>query len=149
MTEYKLAIEDSPSPEDIDAVQKGLHNYNLPRAGDGQFQRLSIIVRDGAGNVVGGLVGETFWDWLHISILWVDEALRGKGYGSQMMAAAEAEAIKRNCRNSFLDTHSFQAKPFYERLGYEQFGVLENYPGEHKRHFLQKKLSPESDESGS
>ena len=149
MTEYKIAIEDSPSPEDISAVQEGLHSYNLARAGDGQFQRLSIIVRDGAGDVVVGLFGETFWDWLHISILWVDEALRGKGYGSQLIAAAEAEALKRNCRNSFLDTHSFQARPFYERLGYEVFGVLEHYPGEHKRIFLQKALLSEPDESTS
>ena len=147
MTEYKLAIEDSPSPEDIDAVQKGLHSYNLPRAGDGQFQRLSIIVRDGADNIVVGLLGETFWGWLHIDILWIDETLRGQGYGSRLIAAAEAEAFKRNCKNSFLDTHSFQARPFYERLGYEAFGVLEHYPGEHKRIFLQKSLSSEPDES--
>jgi GNAT superfamily N-acetyltransferase len=147
MTEYKIAIEDSPSSEDRSIIQEGLNVYNISRAGDGQFQRLSIIVRDGAGNIVGGLLGETFWDWLHINILWIDEALRGKGYGSKLMAAAEAEALKRDCKRSFLDTHSFQARPFYERLGYEVFGVLENYPGEHKRFFLQKTLSPESGES--
>jgi GNAT superfamily N-acetyltransferase len=141
MTEYKLSIEDTLSSEDRSLIQKGLAAYNITRAGDGQFQRLSIIVRDDAGNIVGGLLGETFWGWLHIEILWIDEPLRCKGYGSKLMAAAEAEAVKRNCSNSLLDTHSFQARPFYERLGYSVFGVLENYPAEHKRFFMQKKLA--------
>jgi len=149
MTEYKVAIEDSPSAEDLRVVQGGLHSYNMSQVEDARYRKLTIFVRDGAGNVVGGLDGETFWNWLHITILWVEEALRGKGYGTRLIIAAETEALKRDCRYSLLDTHSFQARPFYERLGYEVFGVLEHYPNEHKRIFMQKTLSPERDESDS
>ena len=41
------------------------------------------------------------------------------------MRAAEEEARSRSCLGVFLDTYSFQARPFYEKLGYEQFGTLE------------------------
>ena len=149
MTEFTIAFEDSPTPEDRSFVHQGLGSYNDSQIGDGRYQGLSIIVRDGAGDVVGGLFGATYWDWLHVETLWIDETLRGKGYGSKLMAAAEAEALERNCKNSVLDTTSFQARPFYERLGYKIFGVLENYPDEHKRFFLQKSLLSEPDESGS
>ena len=39
-----------------------------------------------------------------------------------------------------LDTHSFQARPFYEARGYKVFGVLDDYPEGHKKFFLSKKL---------
>lgn len=142
MEELPITIEDSASPEDIAAVHEGLYEYNISMAGDAQFRLLRIFVRDDDGNIVGGLLGESFWGWLHIDILWVDERLRGEGYGARLIAAAEAEALRRGCKHCLLDTFSFQARPFYEKLGYQVFGVLDDYPGEHERIFLRKTLSP-------
>jgi len=58
------------------------------------------------------------------------------------MLAAEAEARKRGCDNAHCDTFDFQALPFYQKLGYETFGHLEDYPANHVRYFLRKRLSP-------
>ena len=55
------------------------------------------------------------------------------------MAQAEARAIARDCHSAWLDTFSFQARGFYEKLGYEEFGRLD-YPPMHKRHFMRKLL---------
>jgi GNAT superfamily N-acetyltransferase len=77
---------------------------------------------------------------LHIGILWVHESLREHGYGRQLMAIAEREALARGCGSAFLDTFSFQALPFYARLGYEVFGELAEYPPGHTRYFLRKSL---------
>ena len=143
MDEYKLTIEESASAEDISIVHEGLGEYNASLVGDGQYRELRIFVRDEGGRVVGGLFGEHFYGWLHISTLWVDERLRGNDYGTKLIAAAEAEAARCGCRHCFLDTLSFQARPFYEKLGYEVFAVLEDYPGEHERIFLRKTLSAE------
>jgi GNAT superfamily N-acetyltransferase len=82
-------------------------------------------------------------DWLFVSILWVDEGLRGQGHATKMMDAAEGYARDRGCHSASLDTHSFQARPFYERRGYELFGTLDDYPKGHKKFFLKKKLTPQ------
>ena len=55
------------------------------------------------------------------------------------MAAAEAEGRRRGCAIVWLDTFEFQARPFYEKLGFTVFGTLD-YPAGFKRFFLQKSL---------
>jgi hypothetical protein len=39
---------------------------------------------------------------------------------------------------SHLDTFDWQAKEFYEHLGYEVFGILENCPRGHNRYYMKK-----------
>jgi GNAT superfamily N-acetyltransferase len=65
--------------------------------------------------------------------------LRGRGVGRELMAQAEARAVERGCHAAWLDTFSFQARGFYEKLGYEEFGTLD-YPPIHKRYFMKKLL---------
>ena len=97
-------------------------------------------MRDAADTIRGGMLAEVGWGWLHLSVLWVDEGVRGNGYGVELLAAAEAEARRARCARVFLDTFSFQAKPFYEQNGYEVFGLLEGFPRGHERCFLRKSL---------
>jgi hypothetical protein len=53
---------------------------------------------------------------------------------------AEAGAVQRGCHSVWLDTHEFKAKSFYEKLGYTEFGRLENFPTGYARHYSQKQL---------
>ena len=68
------------------------------------------------------------------------EEARGQGTGRRILIAAEEEAVRRGCRYAWLDTFSFQARGFYEKLGYSVFGTLEDYPAGHSRYFLRKTL---------
>jgi GNAT superfamily N-acetyltransferase len=102
-----------------------------------------ITLRDGQGNIAGGMEGGTSWNWLHVDSLWLREGLRGLGYGEKLMRAAEAEAIQRGCNHSMVDTFDFQAPGFYEKLGYEVWGVLDDFPGGHKRIYYRKDLKEE------
>jgi hypothetical protein len=52
----------------------------------------------------------------------------------------ENEAVKLECKYAYLDTFSFEARPFYEKHGYELFATLDNYPEGYSKHFLKKKL---------
>jgi N-acylglucosamine-6-phosphate 2-epimerase len=78
--------------------------------------------------VLGGLAGETYWGWLYIDKLWLDESLRGRGLARELMQRAEIEAIQRGCRAAYLTTFSFQARGLYEKLGYRVVGQLDDYP---------------------
>ncbi|RCJ21375.1 acetyltransferase [Nostoc minutum NIES-26] len=136
-----IAVEDNPDPKDIRAVISNLLDYNNnSQNSEDVAYPLSVLIRDAEGEIVGGLVGKTHWKWLFVSHLWVAEALRGQGYGRKLMLQAEQTAKERGCDRSYLDTFSFQDLGFYERLGYQIFGVLEDFPPGHQRYFLQKKI---------
>jgi ribosomal protein S18 acetylase RimI-like enzyme len=91
---------------------------------------LQVTILDADANVLGGLVGRTHAipQWLEITVIWVATELRGQGLGLRLMAEAEAEARQRGCRYARAATGNFQAPGFYARLGYRQYGMLENCP---------------------
>ena len=99
---------------------------------------LKIFIRDHAGNVVGGAIADCFGGWVYISLLWVEKSLRNLGYGTQLMQMIESEAIQQGCTHAHLDTFSYEARPFYEKLGYELFATLDDYPKGYCKYFLKK-----------
>jgi GNAT superfamily N-acetyltransferase len=138
----EACLEDDAAHTDVDAVLAGLVAFNASRVAvdpDWEWRTLTVLARRKA-SVVGGAVGRTGWAWLHVSRLWVTETLRGAGLGGRLMAELEDTARRRGCVGSWLDTFSFQAKPFYEAIGYAQFGELADFPPGHVRHFLWKPL---------
>lgn len=135
---YKMTVDLSPRPEEMKIVRQGLVAYNYSHTQDDRYQPLAIFVRDAEDAVVGGLLGDMYWGWLAINILWLDEPLRGQGWGTQLLKTAESIAIEHGCHAAHLDTMSFQARGFYEQKGYTVFGVLDDMPRGHKRYFMQK-----------
>ena len=141
LDEYSITITDTPDPNDVQFIEKGLEAFNLHHAPPENYQRLVVVLRAADNRIIGGILGNTWWGWLRIDVLWVDEAVRGQDWGTRLMQAAEVEAVRRGCHHSFLDTLSFQALPFYLKLGYTVFGQLDDLPVGHSRYFLQKELS--------
>jgi GNAT superfamily N-acetyltransferase len=101
---------------------------------------LCFALESPKGEVLGGVIGVTFWNWLFINLMWLPEELRGKGYGQRLLEMAEEEGRKRGAQYSYLDTFSFQAPGFYQKFGYQEFGKLEEFPPGHTRYFMKKKL---------
>ena len=125
---YKVALEAEPKAGDMNAIVKGLLSFNSVHTDGASPQYLVVTVRDDDDAVVGGLVGATYLGWLHVHALWLPEGLRGRGYGNDLLAAAEEEAVRRGCGNACLETLSFQALPFYQKRGYLIFGQLTDFP---------------------
>lgn len=125
---------------DREIIASSIRAFNESRAGPSQASALAVLLKDDRGQTVGGLWGRTSFGWLFVELLFVPEVLRGRRYGVRLLEAAEHVAMARNCHAVWLDTYDFQAVPFYERLGYREFGKLEDYPREHTRHFLRKDL---------
>ena len=136
----RIDVDAAPTQEDIAVVRAGLRAHNQRHLPGQEWRNIALYLRDAEDRILGGVLAEIGWDWLHISILWVDERTRGQGYGSRLLAAIEAEARRAGCRGVFLDTFSFQARPFYERNGYEVFGALADFPAGYERYFLRKSL---------
>ena len=134
----RVTTESDPRPADAEVVQEGLLAFNEAIIGPPNERPLAAFLRDDAGNVVGGLLGHTKWRWGYVSKLWVPAELRGRGYGSALLVAAETEAWSRGCLGMFLDTFEYQALPFYERHGYELFGTLEGFPPGYRQHYVRK-----------
>ncbi|WP_462170873.1 GNAT family N-acetyltransferase [Pseudoalteromonas xiamenensis] len=105
-------------------------------------EAISATLRDEQEQIIAGLSGMTFGNWLHIERLWVSDRLRGQGIGSELLQVVENEAIARGCRFALLDTLEFQAKPFYERHGYHVEWVQTQYPLNGQKYFMTKTLVP-------
>ena len=135
-----LVPSDSPQPGMFEALYAALDTCSRALIGPARPRLLVIPIKNDAGAIAGGLWGYTLFEWLHVQMLFVPEPLRGLGIGSALMAAAEAEARARGCRGAHVDTFSFQAVPFYQKLGFSLFGKLEDCPPGHDRLFFQKRF---------
>ncbi|MCB0117125.1 MAG: GNAT family N-acetyltransferase [Caldilineaceae bacterium] len=115
--------------------QVSAHHRRVRVDGLNPFQ---IVVRDDEGEIVAGVAASTYWQWLEVDKLWVDESLRGRGVGRQLLRRAEEIAIERGCLRAMLTTYSFQARGFYEKEGYRIVGALEDYPPGSTFYWLRK-----------
>lgn len=138
--EYTLAYVEKPDDDVWSVVGGGISDYNARQFASDQGKRLCFVVYGPDQEVVGGVIGETFWDWLYISLMFVKDELRGRGFGGQLLALAEDEARRRGVKNAYLDTFSFQAPDFYKKCGYRVFGELPDFPAGHTRYFMTKAL---------
>jgi GNAT superfamily N-acetyltransferase len=137
-----IALKLDPDAADEKAVRDGLIAFNRKNSGrEAGWQPFVLhLVDPETGKPVGGLTGFALFDWVFVELFHVPEDLRGQGHGRALMARAEAFARERNCIGIWLDTFSFQARPFYEKLGFSVFGTLVDHPIGGARYFMQKRL---------
>ena len=136
----RISSEPTASRDDKDRVREMLGLFNVAKTGHDAYHELAIFLRDGNNRVRGGVLGDAWGGWLHVSILWIEEPFRRQRHGVALMQAIEDEARALGCRAAHLDSFSFQAPGFYEKLGYTEFGRLEDYPPGHSQHFLWKRF---------
>src|SRR6186713_1517880 len=99
-----LEFVPNPSSEVVDAIADGLNRFNASKGGDDHYMPFALLIRNESGDIVGGLSAATFFGWLAIDLLWVDDAFRGQGYGSELVRRAEAIGRERGCDLSYLNT---------------------------------------------
>ncbi len=138
--EYDIVYVEKPEESAWGIIGRGVGDFNKQQVGDNKFQRLCFVLHSPDQEIVGGILGETYWEWLYIDLLWVKDELRGRGHGHSLLTLAEQEARQRGAKKAYLDTFSFQSPDFYKKHGYQAFGELENFPSGHQRYFLQKQL---------
>ncbi len=132
---------ENPTDAIRDAILKPLADFNAENGYPADPKLIAFTLTNDEGEIIGGLWGKTVYDWLFVDYLVVPASLRGQNLGARLMAAAEELAIERGCVGSWLTTFAFQARGFYEKLGYRVFGSLDNSPRDNVRIFLQKRLT--------
>lgn len=140
MPDLTITSEPDAPQDEVRAIADGLGAFNDGVIGDAGYSPVRLFLRDGDGEIVGGLLAEIYLGWMYVRILWIADAHRGQGYGAALMRRAEDEARSRGCRAVWLDTFTFQAPGLYAKLGYREFGRLDDYPPGHARHFFMKSL---------
>ncbi len=136
----KLALETDDKDGVQQALMAGIKGFNNAAVPNLNSHKIVAAIRDDEGKVVGGVAGGLAGDSVYMEVVWNDDSVRGTGLGRELMLLAEAEAKRLGAREAWLYTMSFQAKPFYEKLGYVQFAELDWLDGQHKRHFMRKDL---------
>lgn len=137
---YNIVPIEKPEDTAWGFIGKNLNRYNAEHAGEINSQILCFGVQGPEKDILGGIVAIIHWNWLFIDLMWLQENLRGKGYGSRLLMRVEEEARQRGATHAHLDTFSFQAPNFYKRHGYQVFGELRDFPPGHQRYFLTKQL---------
>jgi GNAT superfamily N-acetyltransferase len=141
MEPMRIEFEPFINNETRQHIVNGIDGHNIAATGMPEYFPVNFVLRGERGDVLGGVLGQLWGRWLQVTSLWVTEAVRGTGLGRKLIENAETYARSRGAVGVTLETYSFQARPFYERLGYEVFGTLEGYPVGHCKFFLRKVLS--------
>ena len=144
MSDVRIVSDPHASEGLKQVVVDHLDSYNIAVTGFDDYSPVNFFARDQGDEVMGGLLAQIWGGVLYVRILWVSEARRGQGVGRRLLEAAEQRAVERGCRHVFVDTFTFQAPGFYEKLGYQVYARAEDWPVGHAHCFLRKGLATPS-----
>jgi GNAT superfamily N-acetyltransferase len=140
MEDLEIVFDPLPPDPLRQYITDRLSAFGIARSGADAWHPIGFFLKSSEGEWLGGVLGVAWGDWLKWQFLWLDQPARGRRHGTRLMDAAEDYAIRRGCSAATLETHSFEALGFYQKRGYEVFGVLEDYPLGHTKYFLRKRL---------
>jgi GNAT superfamily N-acetyltransferase len=133
----RIEIE-TPGQEAYETLNERLVDFNRTKVNWGTAA-FTVVLRDEIGSVRGGAHGVVRMGAVEIRSVWLDGDLRGRGFGAKIIRAVEDEARRLGARAALLDSYEFQARGFYERLGYTSFGSF-TYPDGVSRFYLSRAL---------
>ena len=140
MTEYHIKVLDPTNNIARDFIEKKLAEFNEPFVGPDEPMKVIFGVDSDEGIQVAGLSAVIYYQVMSIELLWVHESVRDQGVGKRLLEQAERIARHSGCKMLHLDTFDFQAPKFYEKLGFERWGILGPYPNGHQRYFYRKMI---------
>ena len=127
-TSHDLVAEEAPDPADLTKLEEQVAAAATAAAGARDEQEFGIFLRDNDGRMLAGISGLIWGRCCELQAMWVTESLRGRGLARGLIAAAEAEARRRDCALVAFHAYDLLVPGLYKRLGYETVGVIEGYP---------------------
>jgi GNAT superfamily N-acetyltransferase len=136
--ELRLTFEGEPSREEAGQINAALGNWNVEVTGLRDYAPANFFIRDADGAIRGGILAYVWGRWLHVDTLWLADDLRGQGWGTKLLESAHDLGREKGATAAFLDTFDWQARPFYERLGYTLVAEVHGIPEGHSRYYMAK-----------
>lgn len=122
-----------------------LREFNYGFVGEyPEQQYIRLNAKDADGKLLGGIRAFTFLYWLQVEVLFVNEAARGQGLGSRLLAQAESQARALGAHHASVNTFEWQAPGFYLKQGYSEQSRIQRYAGEFYLMTLTKPLAASS-----
>lgn len=135
-----IELIENPDLSLINFFEERIREFNEARWDVKKKFPLAVQVKNENNEIVAGAAAKTFGFWLLIDNLWVQEDLRRKKMGRDILLQLEKAAKSRGCRYSLLETLNFQAQPFYEKFGYATEWIQKDYPTTGCKYFMVKDL---------
>lgn len=127
---YKIKRAEDIQAKDIQILTDGISEYAKLKKGHLPIEPFAFFIKDENDLIQGGCNGNVGYGCVYIDQLWVAEALRGKGYGTQLMKLAEDFGKEKGCVSAAVNTMDWEAPEFYKKLGYriefERQGLSKN-----------------------
>jgi ribosomal protein S18 acetylase RimI-like enzyme len=135
-----ITVRTGDAPQIEAFLVERIYEYNAAATGHDDGESFTAVPESSSGEIEAGISGYTWCGCCYIAYLWVAEAARGRGIGSELMRAVEQHARAKGCRVMFVATHSFQAPQFYSRMGFEQVASIADHPVGYASLFFAKRL---------
>jgi GNAT superfamily N-acetyltransferase len=119
------------SPIEIDGLEDRLYEHNRAAVGRDDGEGLGFVIEDETGRLLGAAAGYTWAGVSEIKQMWVDPAVRGRGYGRALLNAMVDEARRRGVSRIWVSSYDFQAPWLYERAGFRRVVELDGWPEGH------------------
>jgi GNAT superfamily N-acetyltransferase len=124
----------------LQGILNRYHENAYPRMHVPESKTFVIRVHGQDGTVVGGAIFWTYWSWLEVSLLALEEVVRDQGLGRRLMALIEEKAREEGCTRIRTESFEREAFGFYQKLGYRVVGCLTDFPQGYNYYWLRKDL---------
>ncbi len=144
-TKQGFTISEDVSETSMHVINEGLRKHNKKHVGEIRNRHpgieIELVLKIAENEIIGGLMAYTTLKTVHIVHLWIHEDHRNQGHGKELLETAEAIAKENGCISGLLNVLSFQSPGFFEKQGYEPFGISDGYPDSIEEYFFIKKFS--------
>jgi ribosomal protein S18 acetylase RimI-like enzyme len=137
--DYEMFIQPSEDLKYQEILEKEYIDFNKKNNITGKLDEIRIIALDNE-RFAGGITCEVYEDSLYISHMVVNEEYRKNRIGTRLISLAETKAIERNLEVCQLGTCEFQAKGFYDKMGYRVVHSRNDNPRKFKSYTMIKHL---------
>ena len=130
---------DQPGKSEIEAIiLKNLRSNEIELVGEYTRIPFTIFVKNNNDKVIGGISALIRGYDCAIKSVSLEKDYTRKGIGTKMFIELEKFAKENNCKRMIVET--FQAKGFYEKLGFKTVATIPQGMLEHDLFILQKIL---------